>query len=149
MSANLKPDSKGHHFTAADIKELNRAFPPINPNCVPFGSRVLVQVRKPKNKSEGGIILHAETLETEKWNTQVGLVMALGPVAFRNRETLAPWPEGPWAEPGEFVRIPKYGGDRFEVPIPGSDGEYALFVQFNDLDLGGRVPNPLETLAYI
>ena len=128
---------------------LDLAFPNVNPGIQPFGSRVLVQIRGAKRKSKGGIIFVEDTKETEKWNTQIGKVIALGPLAFRNRETMEPWAEGEWCGAGDFVRCGKYGGDRFEVPY-GSDDDKALFVIFNDLDIIGRVVgDPLAIKAFI
>ena len=58
------------------------------------------------------------------------------------------WPEGDWCTVGEFVRVAKYGGDRWEVTAP--DGEVALFVIFNDLDILGQVlGDPLAIKAFI
>lgn len=129
--------------------ELDDAFPKSEPGVKPYGSRVLVQIRTPKTKSAGGIILHNETRETDLWNTQVAKVIALGPVAFHNRDTLKVWPEGIWCQPGIFVRVPKYGGDRFHADVPGSN-ERALFALFNDLDVIGEVTcDPLSVIAYI
>lgn len=128
---------------------LSDAFPAVDPGLVPFGERVLVQIRTPKRKSAGGIILHHDTRETELWNTQVGKIISVGPGAFKNRDTLEPWPEGEWAQPGVFVRVPKYGGDRWEVPIPGTD-EKALFVIFKDHNLIGQITgDPLAVIAFI
>lgn len=128
---------------------MAEAFPQVDPGVEPFGSRVLVQIRTPKSRSSGGIILHGETRETEKWNTQVGKVIALGPLAFKNRNTQETWPEGEWCGPGEFVRVPKYGGDRWEVQTDQED-EPAMFVIFNDLDIVGRVTgDPLTLRAFI
>lgn len=123
------------------------AFPPVDPEITPLGSRVLVQLRQAKGKSEGGIILPDQTKDSEKWNTQVALVRALGPVAFCSRTTLDEWPEKKWCEPGDFVRVPKWGGDRFEVPY---GTEKALFAIFNDLELIGKVTgDPLKIIAFI
>lgn len=127
---------------------LEEAFPSVEPGLIPFGSRVLVQIRSPKKTSSGGIILHNETRETEIWNTQIAKVHSLGPLAFKNRNTMESWPEGSWCKSGEYVRVPKYGGDRWKVPY-GNDEE-ALFVIFNDLDIvGGVVGDPLAIKAFI
>lgn len=132
-------------FSYADIDE---AFPPCDPGVEPFGSRVLVQVRTPKTKTKGGIILTSEARETEHWNTQVAKVLSVGSLAFKNRNTQETWPEGSWCKPGDFVRVPKYGGDRWSVKT--EDGEEALVVIFNDLDLIGRVTgDPLAVKAFI
>jgi co-chaperonin GroES (HSP10) len=127
---------------------LAEAFPTVDAGIQPFGSRVLIQIRTPKKISKGGIILDFGSQDTEKWNTQVGKVVAVGPLAFCNRNTMEPWPEGSWCENGDYVRVAKYGGDRWEVPM--GNGENAMFVIFNDLDIIGRVTgDPLAIKAFI
>jgi co-chaperonin GroES (HSP10) len=127
---------------------LAEAFPAVDAGVQPFGSRVLVQIRQPKRKSAGGILLDSGTQDTEKWNTQAAKVVSIGPLAFKNRNTMESWPEGTWCTAGEFVRVPKYGGDRWEVKLGGEN--IALFVIFNDLDIIGRVTgDPLEMRAFI
>jgi co-chaperonin GroES (HSP10) len=128
---------------------LEQAFPKADPGLKPLGHRVLVQIRSAKLKSDGGILQHTETKETEKWNTQVARVVELGPVAFCNRDTLKPWPEGAWCKVGDYVRVPKYGGDRWEVPLDERE-EPALFVLFKDLDIIGQITgDPLAVVAFI
>lgn len=127
---------------------LIEAFPDANPGITPFGSRVLVQIRSPKTKTASGIILDNGSRDTEKWNTQVAKVISVGALAFKNRNSMESWPEGSWCGPGDYVRVAKYGGDRWEVPLPS--GESALFVIFNDLDIIGQVTgDPLAIRAFI
>lgn len=127
---------------------LAEAFPAVDAGVQPFGSRVLVQIRTPRKVTRGGIILSSETQDTEKWNTQVAKVVGVGPLAFKNRNTQESWPEGDWCKPGDFVRVPKYGGDRWEVAINKNDS--AMFVIFNDLDIIGQVTgDPLAVKAFI
>jgi co-chaperonin GroES (HSP10) len=127
---------------------LIEAFPDADPGITPFGSRVLVQIRSPKTKTASGIIIDNGSRDTEKWNTQVAKVISVGALAFKNRNTMDSWPEGSWCKPGDFVRVAKYGGDRWEVPLP--NGETALFVIFNDLDIIGQVTgDPLAIRAFI
>tara|TARA_R110002074_G_scaffold209867_1_gene378852 strand:- start:3591 stop:4001 length:411 start_codon:yes stop_codon:yes gene_type:complete len=130
---------------------LAEAFPAVDAGIQPFGSRILVQIRTTQARTAGGIILTADTLETDKWNTQVAKVIAIGPLAFKNRNTMESWPEGKWCNEGDFVRVGKYGGDRWEAPIPNAPhGEAAMFVIFNDLDIIGRVEgDPLKVKAFI
>ncbi len=136
-------------MVANPTSELDYAFPSVDPGVRPTGSRVLLQIRSPKTTSKGGIILVSDTQDTEKWNTQVAKVLATGPLAFKNRETGIPWVEGEWASEGEFVRVPKYGGDRWELPVPGRE-EPALFVIVNDLDIVGIITgDPLAIRAFI
>ena len=127
---------------------LIEAFPQAEPGIIPFGSRVLVQIRSPKTKTASGIIIDNGSRDTERWNTQVGKVVSVGALAFKNRNTMDSWPEGSWCGPGDYVRVPKYGGDRWEVPL--ANGESALFVIFNDLDIIGQVTgDPLAIRAFI
>ena len=127
---------------------LNDAFPNADPGITPFGSYVLVQIRAPKLTTASGIVLSSETTETEKWNTQVGRVVTVGPLAFKNRNTMESWPEGAWCEKGDFVRVAKYGGDRWEVPI--DKDTTAMFVIFKDTDLIGKVTSdPLAFRAFL
>lgn len=128
-------------------EELALAFPDINPGVSPFGSRLVVQIRSVKNKTKGGIILTADSQESEKWNTQVAKVRRVGPLAYRNRETLEPWPEAAWCNEGDYVRVPKYLQDRWEVANGDSS---VLFMIVNDLDILAKLEcNPLEVKAYI
>jgi co-chaperonin GroES (HSP10) len=127
---------------------LGEAFPAVDAGVQPFGSRVLVQIRTPRKVTKGGIILATDTKDTEKWNTQVAKVISVGPLAYKNRDTQQAWPEGDWCKPGDFVRVPKYGGDRWEVPLTKDDS--AMFVIFNDLDIIGKVTgDPLAIKAFI
>lgn len=139
-------------------EELAKAFPDVDPGFEPFGSRVIVQLRSPKTITKGGIILTDDDKDTEKWNTQIGKIRAVGSVAFRNRTTLEPWPEGNWVHVGDYVRIPKFNQDKWEVdvlcgeknvmgqPIPTR----VLFMLINDIDLlAKKIGNPLEVKAYI
>ena len=127
---------------------MAEAFPAVDAGVQPFGSRVLVQIRTPRRVTRGGIILSTDTKDTEKWNTQVAKVISLGPLAYKNRDTQVLWPEGQWCQPGDFVRVPKYGGDRWEIPTTKDDS--AMFVIFNDLDVVGKVTgDPLTVKAFI
>lgn len=140
---------------ALDYDDVGQAFPEVDPGLVPFGSRVLVQKRSPKKRLKSGLIVPDEVRETEFWNTQVAKVILLGPGAFKNRDTLEVWPEGEWAQPGAYVRVPKYGGDKWFVEVPEEEAEKtgvekACFVLYNDLDLSGEITcNPMDVIAYL
>lgn len=139
------PDREQTHEDA-----MSFAFPDVDAEFKPYGSRVLAQIRRPKSVTDGGVLIPKESRETEKWNTQVAKVILLGPVCFKNRDTLEPWPEEDWCQAGAFCRVPKYGGDRWEVPDPGYPDEPVLFAVFNDLDLlGEQTGDPLKVKAFI
>lgn len=143
-------DARVPQRSVYDFSSLDEAFPKADPGLRPYGSNILVQLRTPPTKSKGGIIMTEESRETDQWNTQVAKLIAVGPMAFHNRDTMEPWPEGAWAHPGDYVRVPKYGGDRWWVDAEGHDKK-SLFVVFDDLDLIGEVPEDkvLGMVAYI
>lgn len=136
-------------FMADGAQTLEQAFPRVDPGVVPLGARVLVQVRRVFSRTRSGIVLPEETKETVKWNSQTARVVALGPLAFRNRETMAPWAEGVWVKADDFVRVPRWNGDRIEVPTSDDMGP-VTFVCFNDHELIARVTgDPLAIKSYI
>lgn len=135
----------------SDPKELEWAFPEVDPGNVPLGGRILVQLKRTKKRA-GKIVLVEETRETEKWNSQVAKVIALGPLAYKNRDTMQPWPEGSWAAPGDFVRVPKWGGDRWERKASDTDDgeDPVLFMVLNDHELVTRLTDdPLSFRAFV
>ena len=68
-------------MTTTSEDALAEAFPAVDAGVQPFGSRVLVQIRTPKKKV-GSILLVQDTKDTEKWNTQVAKVIAVGSLAY-------------------------------------------------------------------
>lgn len=136
-------------FQSEGRQTLAEAFPEVDPGIAPLGGRVLVQLRRVSNTTKSGIVLVEETQDTVKWNNQVARVVAMGPLAFRNRETRELWPEGAWVDVGDFIRVPRWNGDRHEVPVEGSKNPIT-FVVFNDHEIISKVTgDPLEIKAYI
>jgi co-chaperonin GroES (HSP10) len=113
----------------------------------------LVQLRRTKQKTtSAGIILVEETKETEKWQNMVAKVIEIGPLAFKHRDTMQGWPEGSWCSVGEYIRVPKWGGDRWEVRVPGSHDhdDPALFMVLNDHEVIAKLTgDPLAMKAYL
>ena len=137
---------------ACNDAELAWAFPSVDPGAKPLGARILVQLRRTKKRAtSAGIILVEETKETEKWNNMVAKVIEIGPLAFKKRDTMEPWPEGSWCEVGDYLRVPKWGGDRWEVAVDGDpDDEPALFMVLNDHEVIAKLTgNPLAMKAFI
>jgi co-chaperonin GroES (HSP10) len=134
-------------FNDADLRD---AFPAVDPGAKPLGARILVQLRRTKQKAtSAGIILIEETRETEKWNNMVAKVIEIGPLAFKKRDTMEPWPEGSWCEVGDYLRVPKWGGDRWEVEMPDED-EPVLFMVLNDHEVIAKITgNPLNVKAFV
>jgi co-chaperonin GroES (HSP10) len=138
---------------ACDNAELAWAFPSVDPGAQPLGGRILVQLRRTHKKAtSAGIILVEETKETEKWNNMVAVVVALGPLAYKNRDTMEYWPEGTWIQVGDYIRVPKWGGDRWEVKVPGNDDyeDPALFMILNDHEVIAKLTgDPMAMRAFL
>lgn len=138
---------------ASDGADIAWAFPSVDPGAKPLGGRILVQLRRTKKKTTGsGIILVEETKEAEKWNNMVAKVIEIGPLAFKNRDTMQGWPEGSWVVAGDYIRVPKWGGDRWEVKVPEEDQfeDSALFMILNDHEIIAKVTcSPLEMRSFI
>lgn len=125
-------------------------FPEVSAGMEPFGSRILVQIRGVKEKLSPFLYVPEKTQEIQRDNTQVAKVIAVGPLAYKSRDTMTDWPEGAWCKPGDYVWLPKYGGDRFEVNLPKplhhakfGKVDKVQFAIFDDLNILTRVPNPL------
>jgi co-chaperonin GroES (HSP10) len=134
---------------AGNTADLQDAFPVVDPGAVPLGARVLVQMRLPKKRmTSSGIILAAETVDTEKAQNPVGKVVAIGPLAFKKRDTMESWPEGSWVEVGDFVRVPRWTGDRWEIPV--SKDDVVQFMLMNDHEIIAKLTSdPLEMRAFV
>jgi co-chaperonin GroES (HSP10) len=110
-----------------DLRTEAECFPEIDPGVDVAGDRILVQLRREKTTSKGGIILVDETKATLRFNETVAKVKQIGPLAYKSPDTLEPWPEGPWCKVGDLVRTIKYGGDRFVVQ-PDDEGSPVVFI---------------------
>lgn len=115
-------------FKPTDDWAMEEAFPKVDPGYRPVGTVVVIQLRSPKTKTRGGILLTDMDRDTEKWNTQIGKVVAIGPACFRDRTTGKPWPEGEWFKEGDYVRCPLFNGDKWAEPVPDGSGTEALFI---------------------
>ena len=121
-----------------DYENMAEAFPDVSPGLTPLGNLGVFMIRRPKKFTGAGTELPPEVRATEYYNTQVAKVIAVGPLAFKTvrsidgEEKIFDWPEGPWFKPGDFVRVPKYGGDRYSVK--------ATVREMQKLIGGGKVP---------
>lgn len=112
---------------------VKQHFPDVDPGAKPVGNQIMIQLRTVPKKV-GSIVLVEETKQFNQGNTQVARVVRVGQIAFRNRETGDTWKEGAWCEVGDVVLAPRYGGFRFEIPVPGTEDE-AIFAIINDYDV--------------
>jgi len=123
-----------------DTRSEEECFPAIDTGIEVAGDRVLVQLRREKSTSKGGIILVDETRQTLRFNETVAKVIQIGPLAYRSPEDLTPWPEGPWCKEGDLVRTIKYGGDRFVVQ-PDDEGSPVVFITLQAREIISRIKN--------
>lgn len=121
-----------------DLRSEKECFPDVDPGTEILGDRVLVQLRREKIASKGGILLVEETRQTLRFNETVAKVIAIGPLAYKSPETLQPWPEGQWVQVGDLVRTIKYGGDRFVVQ-PNDDGAPVVFITLKATEVISKI----------
>lgn len=147
VPVTVKPYADGQDASGMTLEE---AFPTVNPEFKPYGSKILVQLRRVRAKSKGGIILTTESTDSEAWNMQVGMLIAAGPLAFKNRKTGEPWPEGTWAALGDFVRFPRWNGDRLTIRQPEDGLEPIVILILDDHHLLGQYTgDPLQVRSFI
>ena len=122
-----------------DLRSELECFPIVDPGVEIVGDRVLVQLRREKTTSKGGIILVDETKQTLRFNETVAKVIQLGPLAYKNLDDeLSDWKEGPWCKVGDLVRTIKYGGDRFVVQ-PDDEGAPVVFITIQAREIISKI----------
>ena len=102
----------------------------------PTGWRMLVLPFKMKEKTKGGIQLAETTLERQQVASQVGLVMAMGPDCYKDKER---YPEGPWCKEKDWVMFARYAGSRIKI----DGGEMRLL---NDDEVLATIDSPEDIL---
>ena len=102
----------------------------------PTGWRLLVLPFKMKEKTKGGVILAEDTLEKQQVASQVGLVMAMGPDWYNDKESYA---DGPWCKVNDWVMFARYAGSRIKI----DGGEMRLL---NDDEVLATIDSPEDIL---
>ena len=128
QSSILKPNNK-----LVGLKSSKKESPKL-PR--PTGWRMLVLPFKMKEKTKGGVILAEDTLERQQVASQVGLVMAMGPQCYKDKER---YPEGPWCKEKEWVMFARYAGSRIKI----EGGEMRLL---NDDEVLATIDSPEDIL---
>ena len=133
--------TKSHALEAkyeAEDKETKKETESTNleklPN--PTGWRLLVMPFAVKEKTEGGIIIAQETLDRARVATQVGYVLKMGDLCYKDKEK---YPTGPWCEEKQWVIFARYAGSRMEI----DGGEIRLL---NDDEVLGTIDDPNDIL---
>lgn len=112
-------------------EDIKRFFPEIESGIKPLGGGVLIQGKYVPSKTAGGIQLISSTQECASYDVNIGKVIAMGDLAYKNKETLEPWKEGQWCKIGDIVSIPRTGS-RYTKEI---DGEIYHFVLVQDTEV--------------
>jgi co-chaperonin GroES (HSP10) len=133
-------------FSKKSLGELaHQLFPAVKCPLSPCANRILVQIASPLAKSDGGIIIPEDVKDVQKWTQKLAKVIELGPLAYKDRETGKPWPEGNWVNVGDFIRVGLYGGDRTEIPAP--DGGIALFATIADREVFSKIKEGFDPMT--
>ena len=80
----------------------------------PTGWRILIMPYTPPKETKGGIALPDEVHERERLSTVVGLVMAVGPLAYRDTNKFGDSTD-PWCKEKDWVLFGRYAGSRFKI----------------------------------
>jgi|TARA_B110000305_G_C19078531_1_gene465092 co-chaperonin GroES (HSP10) len=102
----------------------------------PTGWRMLVLPFKMKDKTKGGLVITDDTLERQQVASQCGLVLAMGPQCYSDKER---YPEGPWCKVQDWVMFARYAGSRIQI----QGGEVRLL---NDDEVLAKIENPEDIL---
>ena len=102
----------------------------------PTGWRLLVLPFKMKEVTKGGLHLAETTLERQQVASQVGLVMAMGPQCYKDKER---YPEGPWCKEKDWIMFARYAGSRIKL----DGGEMRLL---NDDEVLATIDSPEDIL---
>ena len=102
----------------------------------PTGWRLLVLPFKMKETTKGGLVLAETTLERQQVASQVGLVMAMGPQCYKDKER---YPDGPWCKEKDWIMFARYAGSRIKI----DGGEMRLL---NDDEVLATIDSPEDIL---
>ena len=83
-----------------------------------------------------GLHLAETTLERQQVASQVGLVLAMGPQCYKDKER---YPEGPWCKVKDWVMFARYAGSRIKI----DGGEMRLL---NDDEVLATIDSPEDIL---
>ena len=146
--SSISQEIPAHKNALEEKYQSTKAKEPLGPDNIkseveelpePSGWRILILPFTPPDTTKGGIILSQETLDRGRISTNVGYVLKLGPLAYKDKEKFE---TGPWCKEKDWVIFARYAGSR--LPIEG--GEVRLL---NDDEVLGTVKDPESVLHYI
>ena len=104
----------------------------------PTGWRILVLPYRGKGKTDGGIYLPDTVVQEQTVSTQVGYVLKVGSLAYKDTEK---FPTGSWCEQGDWVMFSRYSGSRFKI----DGGEVRIL---NDDEILAKIKEPEDILHF-
>ena len=104
----------------------------------PTGWRLLILPYRGKGRTDGGIYLPDKVVEEQTVSTQVGYVLKVGALAYKDVEK---FPVGPWCEQGDWVMFARYAGSRFRI----DGGEVRIL---NDDEVLAKIGEPEDILHF-
>jgi len=107
----------------------------------PIGWKVIVQASQVKTKTSGGIFLPSQAQDNEEYLTANGVLLSLGDLAYRDRDTGTAW-RGQFPKVGDRVTYGKYAGQKVII-----NGVKLLIL--NDGEITSVIPDGVEIAAYI
>ena len=117
MAANAP---QGEVSNLADVYTYQK--PRLNPEAIgaslldrmpaPTGWRILILPYRGKGKTDGGLYIPEEVQEKSNISTQVGYVLKVGPLAYKDESK---FPDGPWCQEKQWVMFARYAGSRFQI----------------------------------
>ena len=78
----------------------------------PTGWRLLVMPFRVKEETKGGIIIAQETLDRARTAVQVGYVLKMGDLCYKDEDKFQ---TGPWCKEKDWVIFARYAGSRMEI----------------------------------
>ena len=102
----------------------------------PTGWRILVLPFRMDEKTKGGILVGAETVDRQQVASQCGNVIAMGDSCYKDNER---YPNGRWGLVDDWVIFARYAGSRIQI----EGGEIRLL---NEDEILATVKNPEDIL---
>ncbi len=149
----MSEPNKSDLIAAAEqgVKNLAEAYqekPSLNPEAIgktlldrlpsPTGWRILILPYKGQGKTEGGILLPDSVVDQQKVSTQVGYVLKVGNLAYKDPEK---FPTGAWCAEKDWVMFARYAGSRFQI----DGGEVRIL---NDDEVLAKIADPEDILHF-
>lgn len=105
-----------------NLAEAYGSKPVLNPEAIgaslldrmptPTGWRILILPYQGRAKTAGGIFIPDEVKERSTISTQVGYVLKMGPLCYKDPDK---FPSGAWCQEKQWVMFARYAGSRFQI----------------------------------